>query len=283
MSISSSAMLVEMNISVWTAQLTDRKVTNKATSDAHASSDAGLFKKNLMAGTTIRKEIADYAALCRTWHYNRTMPWADKGPRLLPTSMFLDYKKEVNARRDYFNSLVDRFEDKYPQLLQDAPMHLGDMFNPADYPAVEEVRSKFGFRLVFLPVPESGDFRLDVSNAEMAELREQYDAAYDVRVKEAMQSAWDRLHETLTKVSEKLTDEGEKTKLFHGTFVTNIKEMCSLLTHLNITKDPKLEQARRELEQAVGHYDVEDIRGDAGLRADIKAQIDATLSKFNEW
>jgi hypothetical protein len=283
MSISNSAMLVELNISVWTGQKVDRKATIRATDDARASSDAGQFKKNLMAGTTLRKELADYAALCRTWHNGRTLPWADKGARLLPTSMFFDYKQEANARQAHFNALRDRFVAEYPQLLAQAPLHLGDLFDPSDYPSAEEVASKFGFRLVFLPVAESGDFRIDVGNAELAELREQYESAYEVRVQEAMGTAWDKLHDALVVMSEKLTEpEGEKAKLFHGTFVSNAVELCSLLSHLNVTKDPKLEMARRDLERAIANVDVTDIRENPGVRMDLKAQVDAVLGKY-EW
>jgi hypothetical protein len=282
MSISNSAMLVEMNISVWTGQRVDRKATIKVTDEARASADAGLFRKNLMAGTTLRKEIADYAALCRTWHNGRTLPWSDKGARLLPTSMFFDYKQEANARRSYFDSKVTQFIEQYPTLVQAAERSLGDLFNPADYPSIDEVRSKFGFRLVFSPVAESGDFRIDVGNSELAELRAQYESAYESRVQEAMQTAWDKLHDVLTTMSEKLTEpEGEKPKLFHGTFVSNITDMCQLLTHLNVTNDPKLEMARRELERAIANVDIADIRSDPGVRVDLKAQVDAVLGKYD--
>jgi len=282
MSISNSSMLVEMNISVWTASVVDRKASTRVTDDAKATADAGQFKKNLMAGTTIRKGIADYAALCRTWHNGRTLPWSDKGARLLPTSMFLDYKKEVNSRRDYFNASVDKFLAEYPTLMLAAQQHLGDLFDPADYPSADEVRDKFGFRLVFSPVPEANDFRIQVGNEDMEELRAQYESAYDVRVNEAMQTAWAKLHGMLVGMSEKLVEpEGEKSKIFHATFVSNVTEMCSLLTHLNITKDPKLEMARRELERAVTNVDIADIRSDVGVRTDLKAQVDAVLGKYD--
>jgi hypothetical protein len=284
MSISNSAILVELNISVWTGQRIDRAVTDKVTSEAKASADAGQFKKNLTAGTTLRKEIADYAALCRTWHNSRTMPWSDRGPRLLPTSMFFDYKSEANAREAIFMSKVDAFCDAYPQLLRDAPLHLGELFDPSDYPSVDEVRSKFGFNLVFSPVPESGDFRIEASDIELQELREQYEAAYENRVKEAMQSAWDKVHDMLTRMSEKLTEpegEGAKPKLFHSTFLTNVQDLCGLLTHFNITKDPKLEEARRTLERIIAGVDIEDVRKDIGTRMDLKAKVDAALSQFD--
>jgi len=282
MSISSSAMLVEMNISVWTAAITDRNATAKTTADANATADAGKFKKNLMAGTTLRKDIADYAALCRTWHNGRTLPWSDKGGRLLPMSMFLDYKQEANSRKSYFDSKVAKFVAEYPQLVNAAEHNLGDLFNAADYPSAEEVASKFEFRMVFSPVPEAGDFRLAASDADMAELKAQYESAYETRIGDAMQTAWGKLHSTLTTMSERLAEPtGEQTKQFRSTFVTNIKDVCSLLTHFNITKDPQLELARRDLERAVSSVDVDDVRSDAGVRTDLKAQVDAVLGKFD--
>lgn len=285
MSISASSILAEMNISVWIANKVDRRATDKVTSDANAVQDAGQFKKNLMAGTSARKDIADFAALCRTWHNGRTLPWSDKGARLLPMSMFLEYKREANARRDRFNNMVERFLLDYPQHVQAAQRNLGALFDPADYPSEEEVAAKFGYRLVFSPVPEAGDFRVQVGEDDMAELRGQYENAYESRVGEAMQTAWDKLHNMLKTMTEKLTEpEGEdaKPKLFHGTFVTNAQEMCSLLSHFNVTKDPKLELARRDLEELIANVDIDDIRKDAGARLDMKTQLEETLRKY-EW
>jgi hypothetical protein len=282
MSISSSAMLVEMNISVWTAAIVDRKTTDKVTLDAHAVADAGKFRKNLMAGTSLRKDIADYAALCRTWHNGRTLPWSDKGVRLLPTSMFLEYKREADARAAYFNSKVSKFVAEYPDLIVTAQTCLGDLFDGANYPSAEEVASKFGFRMVFSPVPEVGDFRLDINNDELAHLRNQYETAYTDRVGDAMKTTWDKLHTTLLTMSEKLTEpQGEETKQFRSTFVTNAQEMCQLLSHLNITKDPQLEEARRALELTMLGADIEEIKEDSLVRAEMKSKIDNILGKFN--
>lgn len=282
MSISSSAMLVEMNISVWTAAIVDRKTTDKVTLDAHAVADAGKFRKNLMAGTSIRKDIADYAALCRTWHNGRTLPWSDKGVRLLPTSMFLEYKREADARAAYFNSKVTKFVEQYPDLVVISQTNLGDLFDGANYPSAEDVASKFAFRMVFSPVPEVGDFRLDINNDELAHLRNQYEVAYTDRVGDAMKTTWDKLHSTLLTMSEKLTEpEGEQTKQFRSTFVTNAQEMCQLLSHLNITKDPTLETARLALEKVITDVDIEDVRKDEITRSNLKASVDSVLGQFD--
>lgn len=283
MSISNAAMLVELNISVWTANKIDKDASRKVADDNHASADAGHFRKNLMAGSHLRKEIADYAAGCRLWHNTRTMPWADRGPRLLPTSLFFDYKTEANARQAYFNELVDRFEREYPALRQTAHNYLGDLYDPSDYPSPDEVRAKFGFRLVFSPVPDAGDFRIDLPVQEMDAMRKQYEASANERVEAAMNEQWAKLHDMLVRMSDKLVEpEDEDKRRWHDTFLSNAHEMCGMLTHLNVTKDPQLEEARRGLERAIAGVDIDDIKENIDVRADVKSKLDTILKQY-EW
>lgn len=284
MSISHAAMLVELNISVWTANKIDKDASRKVADDNRASADAGHFRKNLMAGSHLRKELADYAAGCRLWHNTRTMPWADRGPRLLPTSLFLDYKTEANARQAYFDNKVAEFLVAYPRLVQTAHNYLGDLFDPTDYPSEDEVRAKFGFRLVFSPVPDAGDFRIDLPAQEMVAMQQQYQAQADERVASAMKEQWGKLHDMVTRMSDKLVEpeDGEDKRRWHDTFITNAQEMCQMLTHLNVTRDPTLEEARRGLERAIAGVEIDDIKEDVTVREDVKAKLDAMLKQY-EW
>lgn len=284
MSITSSSMLVELNMSVWTANKVDRAATATVIDDNCAVNNAARVHKNLMAGTTMRKDISDFAAACYTWHRSRTVPWADKGARLLPTSLFLDYKTEANQRRDKFNQMVGDFVKEYPNLIQQAQANMGSLFSASDYPSEEEVASKFGFRLVFSPVPESNDFRLAVPAQELEELRSQYEDSFKSRLADAMKEPWDRLHDMLQTMSTKLTDvEGvEEKKRYHETLITNAQSLCSMLTHLNITQDPELEKARVQMEQAIFGIDIDDIKESPAVRADVKSKLDAVLKQY-EW
>jgi hypothetical protein len=285
MSITTSSVLVEMNISVWTANKLDKTATEKVTTDNLAVQNAAQVRKNLMAGTTLRKGIADYAAGCRLWHNTQTLPWADRGARLLPTSLFMDYKQEASIRTSTFNKMVDEFCDNYPALVQTAHNYLGGLFNNEDYPSTDTVRQKFGFHMVFSPVPESGDFRLEVAENDLAELRQQYENSFNNRLGDAMREPWDRLHKTLTAISEKLTEDAGDDNVkrrYHDTLLTNAQSLCGMLTHLNITKDPKLEEARRQLELTMLGTDIDDIKESPYVRQELKSKVDAILKQF-EW
>ena len=284
MSISSSSILAELNISVWTANKLDKRITNDVlVANGATNLDAGQFRKNLMSGTTLRKDIADFAASCRLWHNTTTLPWADRGARLLPTSLFLDYKAEANKRKQRFDHMVQHFLSEYPKLQAQAQQHLGALYDPNDYPSTEEVASKFGFRMVFTPLPEAGDFRLDVAQEDLDILRKQYDTALNERLQDAMKSQWDKLHDLLTRMSDKLVEpEGEDKRRWHDTFITNAHELCAMLGHLNVTRDPKLDEAKRKLEQAMHGVDIDDIKEDISTREDVKTKLDAILKDY-EW
>lgn len=282
MSITSSSMLVEMNVSVWTASKIDRGQTDKVIEQANAATKSATVRKNLMAGTHLRKEINEFAVGSNTWHRGQTLPWQDRGARLLPTSMFFDYKTEVNNRKNKFDTLVSEFLVNYPALVQTAGNYLGDMFNANDYPSVEEVAPKFGFRMVYSPVPEAGDFRLDLPQRELDEMRNSYDTAFNTRLADAMKEPWERLHETLGNMSKKLTEaEGEEKKRYHESLLGNAHELIGMLTHLNLTGDPKLEQARKDLERSIFGIDMDDIKESVAVRADVKGKLDAILQQYD--
>jgi hypothetical protein len=181
--------------------------------------------------------------------------------------------------------MVDNFCTNYPALVQTSHNYLGTLFNHEDYPSVDEVRSKFGFRLVFSPVPESGDFRLQVAEQDLQDLRQQYEENFSSRLADAMREPWDRLHKLLIGMSEKLTDvegDDESKKRYHDTLITNAQTLCSLLTHLNVTKDPKLEQARRDLELTMLGADIDAIKESPEVRKGMKDKLDAILKQY-EW
>jgi hypothetical protein len=286
MSISSSAVLVSLNLSVWPASKLDREVTDKVITDANANVNAGKFMKDLFAGTSLRKDIEKFAAGCRVRHLKFTLPWADKGERLLTTALFMDYKKFINDAEFKFDQLCENFYTAYPQLLADAPSNLKGLYKAEDYPSLEEVKQRFGFRYVFSPLPEAGDFRLDVGNADLEELKQKYASDYDLRLAEAMREPWERLHGVLKAMSAKLTDddtdkEGNTNKRYHESLVTNATDLCALLTKLNITNDPKLEEARRQLEVTMLGADIEAIKESPAIRESMKSKVDAILDKFN--
>jgi len=281
MSLSSMAMLVELRISTWTARKRDKETTSDLNTSKHADQDASSVYKYLMAGSDHLDKIEKYAAKCRAWNGQQTLPWM-KGVGLLPMDNFFKYREQLGTMEANFSVLVDEFITAYPSLVSAQAFTLGDYFNPDEFPDAATLPRRFKLEYNFLPVPESGDFRINCEARVKEDLKEQYDKMYNDKLTEAMRDPWDRLHKMLVKISETLTDSPEgKRSIFRDSLVTNAVTLCQLLTVLNVTKDPELEKARRMLEQVITSMDADDLRKMPEARLELKTSVDDILSKFN--
>jgi hypothetical protein len=280
--IATSAMLVELSISCWTARKLDKRVSQEVDADKGAKARAGNYQKNLLAGTHKLDNIVKFAANVRAWHLANTLPWSDNGLRLLPMDNFLRYKERLGEYEEEYNLLVKSFLDEYPTLVDAAAFQLGDLFDRTEYPEVNAIAHKFRFQYVFSPVPTAGDFRIDINEQAKAELTDNFNRNFDSRIKGAMKEAWTRLHECLTHVSERLEDVGDnERKVFRDSLVGNAQELIDMLKVLNVTKDPDLERARQQLSQTFTGLEVKDLRESAEIRKDVRAQVNDILNKFN--
>ena len=77
--------------------------------------------------------------------------------------MWKRFKQEMSKREAHFWALVSAFERDYPILITSMALQLGTLFKRDEYPDPRTITSKFGFRPQFSPVPEAGDFRVDVA------------------------------------------------------------------------------------------------------------------------
>jgi hypothetical protein len=280
--IATSSMLVELSISCWTARKLDKQVSAEIDESKNTKVRGGNYHKQLLAGCPALDAVTRYAANVRLWHTKNTLPWSDHGSRLITTEHFINYKTELGQHEANFNKLVENFIQTYPTMISAAAFQLGALFNRLEYPEVEAITNKFQFRYSFSPVPTAGDFRIDIAEQAKAELITQYEAAFKQRMDSAMREIWDRLHDCLSHMSDRLSDndEGER-KSFHSTMITNASELLSVLGHLNITKDPKLEQARRELSEVLLHTDAAAIKESDHVRHSVKDKVDSIISKFD--
>lgn len=282
MTLSTSAMLSTVNISIWTARKLDKKASHDVDVANSTMTKAGNYHKNLLAGDDSLVKIQKVASEARTYHMRYTSPWNDCGQRLLTTAYFLEYKRAMSDFERRFWDEVDAFLPQYMVKISSAAFQLGKLFDRNEYPSEDKVREKFSFSVHFSPVPESGDFRVDIHNEEVEELRRQYDEMYKYNVEKVNRDAWDRLYDSLTQLSYglRVNEDGTKGKIYDSVYST-ASELCELLRHLNINNDTQLEDMRQRLESTILGIDTRDIKQSDFMRSQIKTEVDAMLSKWN--
>lgn len=281
--VARAAMLVDLQISLYSGRKQDKATQAEVTAAKGAnSSRAASVYKSLFAECAELDAITKFQARARAEHYKLTKPWNDYGARLLPTALLQKYKVEMNQAESEFNRLVDVFLDKYDTLVAAAAFQLGTLFDRDEYPTREQVARKFRFDISYSPLPTAGDFRLDIESEVQRDLMRQYEKRMEQQLEAAAQDSWTRLHEALTRLSDRLVveDDGKKRK-FHDTMVTGALELCELLTDMNVTNDPALEKARRKLEEALSGVTPKELREEDSTRTITKQKVDAILAAFD--
>lgn len=284
--IDSCALLVEFNASVWTARKLDKGASDEIVADKRAQAkDAARVNKHLLAGRSELDVIQKHVGDVRTYVYTNTLPWSDSGTRLLPTVKFLEFNDRMAKFETEFVDLVNGFVHVYPSLITAQAMALGDMFNRSEYPSAGEMSHKFSFRLNYMPVPNAGDFRVDVGNEAQQDLQDRLAKLAAERVEAAMADARGRLKTHLARMMDRLKVEDVNGKTqksrIHDSLVAGGLELCEILRSLNLTGDKDLAQASQQLESLLRTVDVDDLRKHDSARTEVRVQVAEIMDKFN--
>ena len=277
--ISSSSMLVELSISVWTGRKKDRAASDDVTRMNHANVGVASVNKKLLGDCEELVAIQKFAGNVRSGHYAMTMPWSDSGLRLLPTAQFFKYNEQITALRTEFDRLIETFLSAYDWEVMQAQTKLGNLFIRDEYPTIESLRDKFGFRINYIPLPDAGDWRVNMEQETTASLKAQYAAFYQAQMETAMRDVWERLHEHVTRFIKQLgvDEEGKKGKIFQST-IDHVLSLTDMLGMTNFTNDPNLSLAEARLRAALRDVTQADLKNDEFLREDTKRAMEQAIA-----
>ena len=82
-SLATSAVLVSVDVNVWSATKQDRGISNEVTHAKNADSSAGRFVKNLLADDIHHKKVSNYRQTVYNWIKRSTFRW-NNSQDLLP-------------------------------------------------------------------------------------------------------------------------------------------------------------------------------------------------------
>jgi hypothetical protein len=240
--------------------------------------DPKLFDINK---TTMLKEFTkEIQSVCDLIHptFNKyTQPWKEGGWRILNVNNYSKLEQDIRALNENLGKALDRFIPLYDHYKEESMLKLGGMSTNIDYPSAEYVRSRFSIEVSYDPITTSGDFRIEIGQDEVEQIKKVCDERNNRSLKVAMEDAWNRVVTAIEKIYNSFSAEeyewtnkaGEivmrKPRIFQSN-IDNIRELIDLLPSLNITNDPNLNNIKRELEDKFLEINVEDIKDDDVLR-----------------
>jgi hypothetical protein len=235
---------------MWSARKHDPDASEEIAVRHGAQADAGRYHKVLLPKQALA-EIHKIVNEARHEHYFMTLPWDDNGYRVLPAAMYMDYTGRMRALSNRFATAVDALAQQFSQLVDQAKLHLGSLFRHEDYPLPVELRAKFDFETTVMPLPDAGDFRVTLGDAEKERIKRQITAAVEASLQVGSRELWQRLYEAVTHMAERLaaykvTEEGVEHP-FRDTIVTNLVRLVDVLPKLNVTNDPELERLAEQV------------------------------------
>jgi hypothetical protein len=275
--ISDKAMLVSLSISAWTARKLDKKVTREVAERNGTTEQWGRYNKTLIAEEETKK-IQAISNDVRQFHYKNTLPWSDQGDRLLPAANYLQYTEAMREFRGKFESAVDSFCAKYPDLVAEAKVQLNGLFNADDYPSPSAIHNRFSFAVDVSPLPVAADFRVTLNDDEVATIKNSIEKRSQEKLETATRDLWQRLYEAINHMAKTLRDP---EKIFKNTLVSNVQELANLLPRLNVTNDPKLAELCNQAKDSLCSVQPDALRNDSLLRAKTANNAADVLNALN--
>ncbi len=279
MSLSEKALLVQLTISQWTARKFDKRRSQEIADVHGVDTKVGRYNKVLLPGTDALEDIHRKSGVIRAMFYKNTLPWGLDGSAILPSANYIDFTSMMRKEKSEWTYLVDNFVYQYPSLLEAAKRNLRDMFDPADYPPAEYIKSKFNIDLAVFPVPDT-DLRVSIGQDEIDSIKADIEARVQQAGASAMREVWSRLFDRVQLIHTKLADP---SAIFRDSLIENARETCDLMKRLNFNNDPDLEAMRKEVESKLASCVPDSLRVDPDYRNDTADEAKRIMDKMRHY
>ena len=238
---------------------------------------ANLTKRDQMAEAVIQQQLDDTSLIVNsklfrdkanpvnkimtaasevyTYHKTHTLPWADKGPRVLPNGQYMEYTQEMRSKISHVDAMIQNHIPNYDTYVQLDIAYRSKNPNARakieDYPTAEQFASKMGFDLRFMPMPDQRHFLFDLSPEDEAAFAASMEDTAAIIKEDTIK----RMLTPLQKLVEKLnTPIGADGAIFRDSAIENIVEGIELARKLTLDESPEIKALTDSLNQEVSKY-----------------------------
>lgn len=286
-SLSERAVLATLRLGAYGGKAVDREVTEDTAERYKADSkNSGTYTKWVI-GKQFLDPVSKSGRLATQVHKILTLPWEDKGARILATTGYMSYTEQMRLRRLDYMAKAKHFADQWDAAVQEAKARLGNMFDPENYDGAGEVLDRFYFDAEIKGIPEAGDFRAKLSDASVKAIVKDIERRSDQRLEAAMNDVFERILKVTGHMVDRLKNyqpptgrgKGETGVNFHDSTVYNIKELADILPALNLTGDKRLDDLQQQLVSELVAYSPEILKADPKLRSDTARKAEKIYNK----
>ncbi len=284
MDLTRDAMLVGLRISAWSGRLYDREASDHVAVHHDASTNVGRYNKRLLPKAALAALNATMSE-ARTRHYANSLPWDDKGSRLLTVANYEQYTEIMDGLRERLVRQRARFIEDFDHYVKQARLDLGKLFRMEEYPSKEDLRGKFSIRYRITPVPDSDHFIARLASDDTDRVKRDIERHIEEQLHDAVGDLYRRLAEAVERVSERLNEDGDgKPLVFRDTMISNIRDLVDVVPRLNIFGDQRLAHLCEQVKDRIAGVEPDSLRPsrtfDPVVRDRVKRDADALMEQF---
>ena len=264
------AILVRCTINSFSPIKVDEGETKKVRQETDSKTAAVI--KRLFGKGSLCDEVVTKQTKIRNLFNSITAPWEERSFRAVSADKFMSVldimRKEIYAH----DALAEKFYATYPDMVKEDVIRQGKLYNPKDYPSLEDITGRFKVTLSYNPMPTEGDFRVEMD----PEMLETFRKEQAEKLQAGVQESYDRIVGALKHLRTTLDGYGPGKRLFKTT-VGNLVEIAEALPGLNIAGDPKLDEIAEQIKAQFSGVDVDVLKDDPLRRDEVSKQATTIL------
>jgi hypothetical protein len=226
--------------------------------------------KSLFTSTEYQA-VRRYDGQTRDWLMRRALPsYFREGFYLLPLAILDEVDRDLEARRQTRQRLIDAFLDTYDAKVLEARSRLRELFSEADYPSRTAIAGSFRWEVRYLTfnVPQTLE---GVSQAVFEREKAKAEQLWQRATEDIHQALRDGMAALVTRMVERLTPGPDGKPLqFRESLVTAMDEFLRYFKARNLSDDQELNALVEKAQQVMKGVDITALRKNADVRETVR-------------
>lgn len=248
MSLKDAAIMVRSNFAFWSPYKKEDDANELIEQAYQTKGNVGNFNKHLLKHSVLRKRMQGVVQTAYAFHIAQTSPWYDKGYRIINALCVDDYVSGIKVHRSSLAALIEAGKDQYERDVMEDKTQLGKLANESDYPSYVDFCKRFFINTVFMPFPNTEDFRVDVPEFEKAKLQDMLQNVNGLVRRDIRNKVLDALDPVISHYG----DPGCKVYESHR---DKIAAVVDLIPTLNVNQDADIKSFWLDLSQFVSKFE----------------------------
>lgn len=278
MSLHDHALLVNLSLTTIPTARKDRQITDGVLRDHHAAPDAGRWVSRLWPKEAL-DPIRKLDSQIRAYHAEKTLPWSNRGERIIAARTTPDYFARIRSFRAERDKLIADFAGNYDFWITRAASMRGNAFRPDEYPPAHTVQRRMRFTVESAPIPHRDDFRIQLAAGPLDGMRHDLEARIEAATQAARAELYQRVAEPVSRLIERIADG---TPLTAKTF-NALRALVKDLPDANAIGDPNLDLILRTIDAQILRLDPEAINTSKSDRSRAVMKANGILAAMAPW